>query len=122
MIVILIILIYIVTIFLGRYFDIKVCIHIHQIHYKTYIIYWMWFVPILNLFIPFLYFIDHEISTRKRDIKHNKFINWFFVGVNYKTSQEIKDINEFNKSFNDNKDTRHDLSNPFKRPYNNLFK
>jgi C4-dicarboxylate transporter len=97
----LIILIYIATIFLGRYLDIKVQIYIHQIHYKTYIEYFVWFIPIINLVVPLTNYLGHEIETRKLDIKHSKFINWFFVGVNYKTKENKcidKELDEFFKS------------------------
>ena len=100
MITIILIGIYIITIFLGRYFDIKTCIHIYQIHYKQHLIYWMWFIPVINIWWPFLNYVDHEISTRKKDIKHNKFINWFFVGINYQTKESKKCEKEFDEFFN----------------------
>jgi len=95
----LIILIYIATIFLGRYIDIKVQIHIHQIHYKTYIEYYVWFIPIINLAMPLTNYLGHEIETRKLDIKHNRFVNWFFVGVNYKTKESKQADHELNEFF-----------------------
>jgi len=60
----------------------------------------LWFIPVFNLIYPLLTYIEYEINTRKKDIKHNKFINWFFVGVNYKANHEIKFKNEFDKFFN----------------------
>jgi hypothetical protein len=121
MIIFLIILSYITTIFLGRYFDIKVSQHINNIHYKTYLHYGLWFIPVLNIWMPFVIYLDHEIDTRKKDVKHNKFINWFFVGYNYKSKHDKQYEKEFNEWWN-KKDTNKDLSNPFVTPVDNKDK
>lgn len=111
----LIILIYLATIFIGRYLDIKVCIHINQVHYKSHLVYGIWFIPLFNLIIPLISYLAYEISCRKMDVKHNKFINWFFVGVNYKAKHERK----FNKDFDDymrsKEEIERDLTMPKKK-------
>lgn len=112
MITLLIIVVYIGTIFLGRYLDIKVSIHINQVHYKSHLMYGFWFIPAINILYPLLNYIEHEISCRKHDIKHNKFINWFFVGVNYKAKHE----KIFNKEFDDYMRTKDEIERDLTMP------
>lgn len=100
MTVILIIVSYIITIFLGRYLDIKAQTHKDPIHYKKYIMYEIWFIPLLNILFPLFTYLGHEINIRKLDIKHNRFINWFFLGVNYETNHEKYLHKEFDEFFN----------------------
>jgi len=98
--VILILFSYLLSILLGRYFDIKVQILKDPVHYKGHIMYGAWFIPIVNLMMPLIFYIDYEISCRRMDCKHNKFINWFFVGRDYQTKesrQAEKELNEFFK-------------------------
>lgn len=114
MITIFIILLYIATIFLGRYLDLQVSIHRNQIHYKKYITRWSWFIPIANILYPSLLYIVHEIDTRMMDVKHNKFINWFFIGINYKANLDKRFEKEFNDYINTKDEIERDLTMPKK--------
>lgn len=81
--------------------------------------YGIWFIPLMNLIMPLTFYVDYEISTRKQDIKHSRFINWFFVGVNYKTNQEIKNQNEFDHMFQSEHKIEHNVERDLTNPFNN---
>lgn len=113
--VILILFSYLLSILVSRYFDIKIQIYKDPIHYKGHIQYGLWFVPFANLVIPLLDYLNHEISCRKNDCKHNKFINWFFVGRDYKTKQDKhyeRELDEFWKLKKKIENPIRDMANP----------
>jgi len=96
--VLLILFSYLLSIVISRYFDIKVQILKDPVHYKGHIQYGMWFFPVANLIIPLIDYLNHEISLRRNDCKHSKFICWFFVGRNYQTKDSKKaerELDEF---------------------------
>jgi len=101
MIIFILIISYLLSIFLGRYLDVKIQIYKDPIHFNRHIMYGIWFIPLINIIIPVLYYFEYEIDFRRKDIKHNKFINWFFIGINYKTKeskQAGKELEEFWKN------------------------
>lgn len=107
---------YILSIFIGRYLDIKLQIYKDPIHYKGHIVYGIWFIPIINILMPFVEYIDFEISCRRTDCKHNAFINWFFVGINYKTKASKKADKELDEFFKfKKKHTVRNLTEPNKK-------
>jgi hypothetical protein len=61
--------------------------------------------------MPFLFYTSYEIETRKKDVKHNKFINWFFVGANYKTKMEKRFDKELDDNFYKKEQTVRDMTN-----------
>jgi hypothetical protein len=118
MTVLIFIAVYLLTIFIGRYLDIKVQIHQNPVHYKQHIQYGKWFMPIVNILYPIVVFIAYEIENRRMDCKHNAFVNWFFVGRNYKTKQDLqyeKELDEFFKF-------KHKVGGEVERDMTNYFK
>jgi len=111
---ILILFSYLLSVLISRYLDIVVQLHKDPIHYKGHIVYGLWFIPVCNLIFPLLDYLGHEISCRRMDCKHNKFINWFFVGRDYQTKEERqanKELDEFWK-FKDKHDGIRDMKEP----------
>jgi hypothetical protein len=92
------ILLYVISVFIARYFDVKVKFYIHRIYYKNKINYTYWFIPGFNIVYPLMVFIDYRIMIYNK----SKWFNWFFVKYEYRLKKERELLKDFEREFNGN--------------------